>query len=55
MMLIAASWPSNRDAAVTKRNGALSAFCGERGRSLATVLTGNPYKSMVFTVAKILI
>jgi hypothetical protein len=37
-MLIAASCPSNRDAAVTKRRGARDAFPDASGKSLAAVL-----------------
>jgi hypothetical protein len=37
-MLIAASWPSNREAAVTKRSGGFSVLPEASGKSLAAVL-----------------
>jgi hypothetical protein len=38
MILIAASWPSNKEAAVTNRNGALSVRPTTPGKSLAATL-----------------
>jgi hypothetical protein len=38
MMLIAASWPSNKEAAVTNRNGTLSVRPTTPGKSLAATL-----------------
>jgi hypothetical protein len=55
-MLIAASWPSKSDAAVTNRNGPTRGLLETPGRSLAAVFIAEiPWKSVALQVAKILI
>jgi hypothetical protein len=49
-MLIAASWPSNNDAAVTKRMGLVSRSPDARGKSEAAVLMLEPAKIILIWI-----
>ena len=53
MMLMAASWPSNSDAAVTNRSGVAAVSPDARGRSSAAVLTRQP-RSVILIRIKIM-